>query len=115
MKCLIFVLNDVRKLSKLLHEWQHNGITGATIINSTGMAKALFANNDEFIIGSLRHLLDNDREENKTLFVLLHEDKVNKAIEVIESVVGDLHQPNTGLVFTLDVGSFKGSAFIGEE
>lgn len=115
MKCLIFVLNDVRKLSKLLHEWQHNGITGATIISSTGMARALFADNDEAIIGSIRHLLDNDRQENKTLFVLLHEDKVDRAIEVIESVVGDLSLPNTGLVFTLDVGSFKGSSFIGEE
>jgi nitrogen regulatory protein PII len=115
MKCLIFILNDVRKLSKLLHEWQHNGITGATILNSTGMAKALFANNDEAIIGSIRHLLDNDREENRTLFVLLHEDKVETAINVIESVVGDLHKPNTGLVFTIDVGSFKGSAFIEEK
>lgn len=115
MKCLIFILNDVRKLSKLLHEWQHNGITGATILNSTGMAKALFANNDEAIIGSIRHLLDNDREENKTLFVLLQQDKVNTAIKVIESVVGDLSQPNTGLVFTIDIDFFKGSAFIGEE
>lgn len=109
MKCLIFILNNLEKLNDLLQQLQKNGIRGATIINSTGMAKTLYSNGDEAILGSLRQLLNKNREENNTLFFVLSKDKVSKAIEVIESVVGDLSEPNTGVVFTIDVDNFKGT------
>ncbi|NLC25302.1 MAG: hypothetical protein GX777_01545 [Fastidiosipila sp.] len=108
MKCLVFILNEVEKLNDLLHALQDKGIRGATIIHSTGMAKTLYSSNQEAVFGALRQLLNANREENRTLFVVLPEDKVATAIAVIESVVGDLNQPNRGIAFTLDIGDLKG-------
>lgn len=108
MKCLVFILSQVEKLNDLLRELQDNGIRGATIINSTGMAQALYSSNQEAVFGTLRQLLNANREENRTIFVVLPEEKVATAIDIIESVVGDLSKPNRGIVFTLDVDNLKG-------
>jgi len=54
VQLLVLVLNQVDKLDDLLKVFMNNGITGATIINSTGMIKEL-ASHMEYqpIFGSL--------------------------------------------------------------
>ena len=41
MDLLIFILNDHEKLDAILTELEKSGIRGATVIDSTGMAKVL--------------------------------------------------------------------------
>lgn len=108
MRLIVLVLNDVDKLETLMRRFKESGIGGATIIQSTGMIQALASLGDESLIGSLRHILDMDRQENRTLFMVTNEDKVQKVIEVIESVTGDLNTHNTGVVFTLPIDFAKG-------
>lgn len=108
MKLLVLVLNKTEKFDLLLKTLAKNNITGATIINSVGMAHELMANNDMGILGSFRHLLDESNKDSKTMFMVTKHDKVQGIIDVIESVVGSLDLPDTGIVFTVPVDFTRG-------
>lgn len=111
MKLLVLVLNKVELLDELLEGFAKERISGATILNSLGMAHELYQSGyeDDSFLGSLRALLEPEHEESRTVFAVLKEEEVDKAIRVIEGVVGDLSQPDTGIVFTLPVDFIKGA------
>lgn len=108
MKLMVFILNKVEELEPLLSSFAEHGIGGATILHSTGMARALANSEDESIFGSLRALLDPEREASKTILTVLNDDQVQTALDVIEEIIGDLSAPDTGIVFTLPVDFIKG-------
>jgi len=107
MKLLVFVLNKIETLEPLLERFSQDGISGATILNSNGMAHTLSEYGGSFL-GSLRAILNPDRVESRTLFAVLPEDQVEIAVKAIELVVGDLSKPDTGIVFTVPVDFTKG-------
>ena len=76
MKLMVFILNKVEALEPLLTSFAYHGIGGATILNSTGMARALHAYDDDSIFGSLRAILDPEREANKTIMTVLKDEQV---------------------------------------
>lgn len=110
MKLLVFVLNRVEYLDEVLEGFAEQKIGGATIFHSLGMARELYhaGHEDDGFLGSLRAFLDPDREESRTIFTVVEDGQVERAVEVIESVVGDLSKPDTGIVFTLPVDFIKG-------
>lgn len=103
MKLLVFVLNKVEKLDKLLNEFGNQKISGATILNSKGMAHELLSNHELGWVGSFVQLLDPHKEENKTIFMVVKEEKIPHIIEIIEDIVGSLEKPDTGILFTVPV------------
>ncbi len=114
MKCLILILNKTEKLDELLAKFSDNGINGATILSSTGMARQLMNNKENDTVkmfGSLRFLLNPDRAENKTIFCVLSDDQVLLARGAINAVLGNLNQPDTGIVFTVPVDFIDGGCF----
>ncbi len=111
MKLLVFILNKSEKLDPLIQEFAKHNLTGATVINSSGIAHKLIASNDETlsnIVGSLRRILNPENTQNNTMFMVIKDEKVNEVIEIIESVVGNLNEPDSGIVFTLPVDFIKG-------
>ena len=76
MKLMVFILNKVEALEPLLTSFADHGIGGATILSSTGMARALHAYDDDSIFGSLRAILDPEREANKTIMTVLKDEQV---------------------------------------
>jgi hypothetical protein len=56
-------------------------------------------------------LINPDRKESKTLFMVLTDEKVEKAKNIIRDVVGDLSEPDSAVVFTLPVLSTEGVEF----
>lgn len=108
MKLLIYVLTKNELLSKLLHEFAENKIIGATIVNSTGMAQQLFNNDDLGILGSIRNILDPKRDESKTIYMVLKDEEVKIVLEIIEKIVGDLDEPDNGILFTVPIDYIKG-------
>ncbi len=109
MKLLVLILNKVEVLEELLAQLANAHIVGATILNSTGMVHTLSSYDEEIsFMGSLRAILNPDREESKTIMAVLRDEQIPKAIQVIESVVGDLSKEDTGVVFTVPVDFQKG-------
>jgi len=101
-------MNDTSLLDKFLHELNQKNIKGATILNSTGMARKLIENDDMAFIGSLKVLFDNPRKESYVILMALPDEQVPIALQVIEKIAGDLSRPNSGIVFTLPIDYIKG-------
>lgn len=110
MKLMVVILNKMELLDELLEGFAGVHVGGATILQSKGMARELYQSgreNDMFL-GSLRAILDPDREENCTILTVVKEEMIEELVAVIERVVGDLTKPDTGIVFTLPVEFIKG-------
>lgn len=112
MKLVIIVLNKIEKLNDLLESFLEQGISGATILNSTGMAKQLSKHIEDYpIFGALRYMVNFDRQESKTIFVVLKDEQVEVVRNILTNVIGDLSQPDTAVLFTLPVLSAEGVEF----
>lgn len=108
MQVLFLVLNKVECLEELLMRLSDAGVRGGTIIDSTGMARALGDHEDWHILGTLRQMLDPAREESKTLFFVLKEEQVTEVRAIINDVVGGLSKPDTGILFGLPLSFVEG-------
>ncbi|WP_294579120.1 hypothetical protein [uncultured Thomasclavelia sp.] len=107
MQALFLVLHKVEKLDDLLCALQDNGISGGTIIESKGMLNAL-KSQDNFILDSLRIFLEDPRESSRTLFFILKKEDVAKARQVIDETLGGINNPNTGIMFGIDLAFVDG-------
>jgi len=111
MKLLVFILNKTEKLDRLLKELANAHLTGATVFNSSGMASQLSKTNDESlssIFGSLRHLLKDNQKENKTIMMVVKEERIPDIERIINEVVGNINEPNTGILFTVPIDFIRG-------
>lgn len=109
MKLLVCVLQKTELLEQLLNKLECAGIKGATVLQSKGIAVTLLDSKKDIpFLGHLRSVLDPEREENCTIFIVLDEEKLSIAIKTIEETIGDLNKPNTGIIFTTPVDFAKG-------
>ena len=111
MHILFLVLNEIEYLDDILSAFVEAGVKGATILDSQGMASAIASNSDRQIplFGSLKSFLDSSRPYNKTVFTVVEsQELLDKAIDAINSVVGDICKPGIGLMFTVPVGNIYG-------
>ena len=90
---LIFVLNRVEKLEPALNKLEHAGLRGATVLSSRGMAMTLDKYCDGSFLGSLRAMMEPDREENRTVFMVLKDEDVERAVAAVEEVAGSFNTP----------------------
>lgn len=110
MELLVFVLNNHEKLDAVLAELEAAGIMGATVIDSTGMAKVLHHDEEEMVFfGAIRGILNSaSRAKSNTIFMVISKEKIKLAVDAIERIVGDLNQKNVGIVFSIPVDFTKG-------
>ena len=97
-----------RKLEPALNKLEHAGLRGATVLSSRGMAMTLDKYCDGSFLGSLRAMMEPDREENRTVFMVLKDEDVERAVAAVEEVAGSFNTPNSGIAFTLPVDFVKG-------
>lgn len=106
MYMIMFVLDDINHLDDVLTSWSDIGITGATILESSGLHRKLQKKIP------MRYTYDNSLMEetgNLTLFVMVeNETDVHSCLKAIENIVGDLDQPNTGVFSSWPVTMMKG-------
>ena len=108
MQLVIIVLNEVEYLEDLLAEFAERGIGGATILDSTGMARMLYQHEDLSMFGSLSMMFNQQRDESKTIFTVLPEDQVPTLKAAVKKIVGDISKPNTGIMFGVPVDFVDG-------
>jgi len=111
MHVLFLVLNETEYLDDILAAFVEVGVKGATILDSQGMASAIASNVNRQIplFGSLKSFLDSSRPYNKTVFTVVEsQELLDKAINAINSVIGDICKPGIGLMFTVPVGNVYG-------
>ena len=103
MYLLIFVLEQNSLLPEILERLYKAGVKGTTVLNSVGMGRLLLQYGRTSPVGNLiKEKLRKGNYTNKTLFAVVRsEDILDKAIDVISEVVGDLEKPDTGILFTI--------------
>lgn len=110
MKLLIIVLNKTECLDKILTSFGRHGIPGATILDSKGMAQELGEHDELRFRASLRLLLNPAHKENKTIFMVLPEEKIDEVLTIVNKATGGLDQPDTGIFFTVPIDRVEGMA-----
>ena len=108
MQLLIAVINDPQKLDEILAGLLALGVRGATVITSEGMGMRLAG--DIPLFARLQTPIARVRPENRTIFSVVHEDRVNAVMELVQRVCGDLSDPMTGIAFTVPVDRVVGLA-----
>jgi len=106
MYLVVFVLHDPEKVDRLMDAWEKAGVTGATILYSSGLGRMRGSNwmDDIPLFPSFGSLTAHEEFFSRTLFTVVEtETIVDRLIEVTESVVGALRQPETGFLVVLPV------------
>jgi len=112
---VIFVLDDLDRCQDILDAWEAVGINGVTIFESSGLGRVRQAGmrDDLPLMPSLSDLFKRTETRHRTLFtVTKDQEKIDAIVEATQSVVGDLEQPNTGLLFVLPVSQVYGRSKI---
>lgn len=107
MYMVMFVLHDPSFLREVLEAWDAAGVSGITIFPSTGLRRlqSLDVLRDDIpLIPSLEDLIQQEERLNRTLFTIVEGDEmVDKVVDATQSVIGDLNNPNTGILTVLPV------------
>ena len=107
MKLLVIILNKTDVLDYLLEGLSAAGIKGATIIESSGMAMTLSRLDSSFLSASIRGLFSGE-EDNRTILSVI-KNQLDTARKIVYNTVGDLSQPNTGIMFTVPLDFVEGT------
>jgi len=106
MELLVCVVNEEGKLEDILSGLAELGVTGATILDSHGMARHL---TQAPVFAGLQDLLARARPQNSTIFsVIESEEMLQAAIHMITEVCGDMSVPGTGILFTVPLNRVAG-------
>lgn len=106
MYMVFFVLNDTSFLERILNAWKNLGFAGATIVDSAGQHKY-----QQKHIPMRFSFGESSSTEicNTTLFLIVKNRKqVKLCLEAIESVVGDINNPDTGVFCAWPLPIVKG-------
>lgn len=102
------VLNKTECLEELARELMKSGISGGTILDSHGMARA-FGKSDELpFLSALKDILELNDDSSKVLFMIVEESQVKTISEVTNRVTGGLHNANTGIIFCTPIVYIEG-------
>ena len=111
MHLLVAVIERQEDVEPVLSGFYENGITGATVLDSRGMSHMIAEHYSIFArFGDLTGSREGEIYNTVLFTVILEEEILDRAIEIIDEVVGDLDEPNTGLVFTVRLDRVKGLA-----
>lgn len=112
MYLILYVLNDIEKLSDLLDAWESTGVGGVTILPSTGLGRIRthFGLRDDLpVLPSLDALINQEEVLNRTLFTVVKEDlMVDKVLKKTEDVVGSLDEPEHGILIVIPLARAYG-------
>lgn len=107
MKLFVLILNRIEKLEDLMLAFAREELCGGTILDSTGMARALYASSrkeEEEItfFGSIRNYLTASEGANsKTILTVIRDDQQDTIIRIAQEVIGDFSEPDVGIMFTV--------------
>lgn len=109
MYMVMLVLDDPARLDAVVDAWTAVGVSGATIVESTGIHRQRAARRQVHA----RYVFGNsgaaDEFGNLTLFAIVPDEATaRRCLAAAESVVGDLDGPNTGVLAAWPLTLVKG-------
>jgi hypothetical protein len=108
MHMIFFVLDDPEKMIDILTAWENVGITGVTILESTGLHRVT---RKAFPMRYLPAFYGNEEAHQTLMAIVRDETFILACLQATESIVGDLNSPDTGIFTSWPLSVVKGGSF----
>lgn len=108
---VLLIVNELDICSNVLVAWDAANAPGITILESTGLGRIRKASlrDDLPIMPGLSDLFRSREHRHRTLFSVVEgEEMVDRLIEISQDILGDLNEPDTGVLFVLPVSKAIG-------
>jgi hypothetical protein len=108
---VVLVLDNPEYTHAILDAWESAGASGVTIFESTGIGRVRRNGiiDDLPLMPSLGKMLRGRETHHRTLFsVVPSEEHVNALVTATQSVIGDLDEEHTGLLYAVPVVQVHG-------
>lgn len=106
MKLIVIILNRVELLEDLLSAFLEIGVSGATVIDGTGMGQILTSQIP--IFAGLRDAFPGTNPVNKTILIVAREKQIKDIRIVLEDICGDFNTPGKGIYFSIPLDFVEG-------
>lgn len=106
MEVLFIVLNDLSYLDQIFAKFLELKVRGATVLDSTGMASAIMANEglNFMLSGPFQHSFGDNDKKSKTIFTVIPDaEKAKNVIREIRAIVENSKKHVIGFMFTVPV------------
>jgi nitrogen regulatory protein PII len=103
---VVLIVDRLEEVPGVLDYWEQAGVTGVTILESTGLGRVRRAalRDDLPLMPSLQDLLENDEIHHRTLMTVVEtEDEVDRVIAAAQEITGNLEEAHTGFLFVVPV------------
>lgn len=108
---VLLIINNIEQSPDVLDAWEALQVPGITILESTGLGtvRKRAIRDDLPLMPSLRDLFRSQEHQHRTLFTVVEgEAMVDRLVEATQKTVGDLEQPQNGVLFVLPVSRVVG-------
>ncbi len=106
-KLIVMITPLLEEARSVAEGWQQAGAPGATFIESYGIRQLKAAAHASEVLPGTISMIEIMRDQNETSVTLLclvrDAAMVEKLLEVVKRVVGDLNGPDNGILFVIDV------------
>lgn len=105
---IVMVVDQEEDVSAVLDAWQRLGVTGITIMSSSGAGR-LVRDAELPLMPSLRNLFESSLETHNTIFAVVSDDfDIEGLFDATEAVTGPLDTPDSGIIFASPVSHVRG-------
>ena len=105
MYLLFAVIENEDLLDELITGWMDLGVTGATVIETTGALQLITQHIP--IFAGLRSLTSGGGRHNKTIFTAINtDDLLNTAVSFLENLCAETGKPHQGVYFVTPLSHF---------
>ena len=108
---VVLVIDDIDDCPNILDAWEEAGVTGITILESTGLGRIRKAglSEDLPLMPSLHDMYQFGEIHHRTIFsVVESQEMVDKLVAISRHIIGDLDEPHTGFLFVVPVSQSYG-------
>jgi len=106
-KLIIFITARIDESSRIGEAWLAAGVPGVTILEAHGIRRLQKAAKGAEILPGMMSLLDIMRQNNETSIIMLsaveNDAVVDAVIQQTEAILGNLREPNNGILLVVDL------------
>jgi hypothetical protein len=114
MYLILLVLHDAGKLGQVLDAWEAAGVSGVTVLVSSGLGRLRRSagyRDDLPVMPALKDFFQpHEGQSNRTLFTVVPDETVlDRIAAVTQAITGDLRLPETGMLAALPLARYYGT------
>ncbi len=108
MYMLLFILHDPKHLDDVIHAWYDIGVGGITILESTGAYRRRVQYLGARYLFGMPRIVEAEQSSHTLISIVPNADVVQQCIAAVEKIVGNLDDPNTGVLAAWQVPIVRG-------